>query len=158
MTEWHEGPRDIEATNALMAALAPLWRITHRRMPEGSPYNFTCYPVEHPQRELLMSLSCRNYTMDQVDRWGGVFYQRSQWQKIKQMAANTPDLVLVVVPQCAGQNWAMATTTFEYDDEKFVNPVGRNDRHSNAWCVMLKKHRFRPVTAQRPWEQQLKLL
>jgi hypothetical protein len=144
---------DITEANAIMEQLAVLWRVRWTRMHPMCHYNYACWPVENDSVRIVLDITRRKDSMDQLNRWGGVFYQETQWLEAKRSVDGNPGTVFVFAPKCQGMQWAMATTRFEHDGRQKANPAGRHDKNSLDWCVKLKQVRFDIASERRPWER-----
>jgi len=101
-----------------------------------------------------MQVKVSTPSMAVIDREGGVYRSKDQWQKNHKIVRDDGNLIYTLVVVTSDNYWAMSTMIFDYDDTEEVAPRGREGAHndsSNVECVMLRKRRFKPVSAERPW-------
>lgn len=147
--EWRETTDDRAARSRIARRLSELWHCAFIPAPEGSPFHFRGVDVP-----VIMQVKVSTPSMAVIDREGGVYRSKDQWQRNHRIVQGPPPLIYTLVVVTADNYWAMATQIFDHDGTEHVAPKGREGAHndsSNVECVMLRKRRFKPVSPERPW-------
>lgn len=149
LEEWRETQDNRAARSRIARRLSQLWRCRFAEAPEGKTFHFKGVDVP-----VIMQIKVSTPSMAVIDREGGVYRSKDQWQKNHKIVRDDGNLIYTLVVVTADNYWATATQIFDHDGTEPVAPKGRegarNDS-SNVVCVMLRKRRFKPVSPERPW-------
>lgn len=136
----YETKEQQEERHAIMMALVSLAGVTH--VHDASPANYEVQTAD--RRVAQVEGKTSTYSMEQLDRMGGIFLSHAKWQRICTYCQYR-DRAFWIVVRASGKLWRYIVPSFEGDQHyglKLGGRTDRNDPRDMEDVVMFKRARF----------------
>ena len=142
MRPFYETPeqRDNEAVIARYVAVQ--WRCEAIRMKRAFPVD---YMLRGKNRSAFAEIKHRDYTMDAIDRMGGVFISLLKWGTAKGLCDVSGFPLMVILRDSLNDTYFSATSDFTHDGIDYNGRADRGDDQDFEPVVLLRKHRFKKI-------------
>lgn len=141
MRRQYETEQDRANETWVIDQISMRWSCQCRKLPLDY---FLDYAVVDPTDEsirALIEVKCRNYTIQQIDRFGGYLLSLSKWAKAKQLCEGA-GLPFFLIVKFKDEVWYFKTMTFNFDGMRWIKREDTNDPQDKEPAVLIKCSRF----------------
>jgi hypothetical protein len=122
--------------------VATRWDCKIIRMKTAFPVD---YMLKRPSGSAFAEIKHRDYSMDAMDRMGGVFISLLKWGTAKNLCEVAACPLIVIVRDGLGGTYWYRTSDFSHDGIGYGGRTDRNDDQDCEPVVLLRKDRFRKL-------------
>ena len=144
MRSMYESEEDLQRETDVITMVESAWKCKAVKL--SIKYQLDYVLTRHDQAVAFCEIKTRNYSMEQIDKFGGYLLSLGKWMAAIQITNVTDIPFFLVVKASDGVYYAEFRPPFKIYDDLLVR--GRKDR--DDWqdiepCVLLNVRRFKPL-------------